>query len=171
MNYLSYYSSPLGKMALLSDREKLTAILFCGQRFYNERMECEHEEKDLPVFTRTKEWLDIYFTGKNPKFTPPVSLYGTPFQLSVWNLITNIPYGETVTYGELAQKIASANGISKMSARAVGAAVGRNPISIIIPCHRVIGSNGNLTGYSGGIDKKLKLLQLEQANVTHMPTL
>lgn len=121
----------------------------------------EHKEENTPVLEQTKEWLIIYFSGREPDFCPPVHMTGTPFQLSVWKILQQIPYGKTVTYGEIAKEIAREKGLSRMSAQAVGGAVGHNKISIIVPCHRVIGKDGSLTGYAGGIDKKMKLLDLE----------
>ena len=119
------------------------------------------KEKSLPVFTEACRWLDIYFSGKEPLFTPPLTLRASPFRQAVWEIILTIPYGKTMTYGEIAKRIAMQKGILQMSAQAVGNAVGHNPISLIIPCHRVVGSDGSLTGYAGGIDRKVKLLKLE----------
>ena len=118
-------------------------------------------EKELPALEMAKTWLDIYFSGKEPDFMPPIHLTGSPFRLSVWKLLQQIPYGKTMTYGELARRIAGQRGISHMSAQAVGGAVGHNPISIIVPCHRVVGSDGSLTGYAGGVERKEQLLALE----------
>ena len=123
--------------------------------------EARFKEKELPVFDAVKTWLDIYFSGKEPDFMPPIHLTGSPFRLSVWKLLQQIPYGKTMTYGELARRIAGQRGLLHMSAQAVGGAVGHNPISIIVPCHRVVGSDGSLTGYAGGVDKKQRLLALE----------
>ena len=120
----------------------------------------------LPVFALTKEWLDIYFRGKAPGFTPPLNIKTTPFRKAVWEILLTIPFGKTMTYGEIADRIARQNGLSRMSAQAVGGAVGHNAISLIIPCHRVVGANGSLTGYAGGIDKKAKLLALEQVDMS-----
>ena len=119
----------------------------------------------MPVFEQAKEWLTIYFSGQEPDFLPPVHMTGTPFQLTVWEILRTIPYGKTITYGEIAKEIAVRKGIPRMSAQAVGGAVGHNKISVIIPCHRVVGTNGSLTGYAGGIDKKRKLLTLEKAKI------
>ena len=112
-----------------------------------------------------KRWLDIYFSGREPDFTPPLHPVGSAFQQAVWALLLGIPYGETTTYGTLARKLAEKQGLTHMSAQAVGGAVGHNDISLIIPCHRVVGANGSLTGYAGGIDKKIKLLELERADM------
>ena len=122
----------------------------------------------LPVFDETIKWLDIYFGGKEPNFTPKISITGTPFKKAVAKIMLTIPYGKTMTYGEIAQKIAKQKGIEKMSAQAVGGAVGHNSILIIIPCHRVVGTNGSLTGYAGGIDRKIELLKLEKADMTNL---
>ena len=113
------------------------------------------------VFERTKKWLDSYFSGHNPDFTPPICLKGTSFQEDVWEILKRIPYGKVISYGAIARQIAEKRGLKRMSAQAVGGAVGRNPIAIIVPCHRVIGSDGSLTGYAGGLDKKTKLLRIE----------
>ena len=120
-------------------------------------------EMDLPVFDAAIRWLDLYFSGEKPDFTPTLSPKGTGFQKTVWELLQTIPYGQTVTYGLLAEKVAEQRGLARMSAQAVGGAVSRNPISLIIPCHRVIAADGSPTGYAGGIDKKIWLLQLEQS--------
>ena len=128
-------------------------------------MDGRQEERELPVFQQTKRWLNVYFQGKNPEFFPPISLKGSAFRLEVWDILGQIPYGQVESYGEIARKIAQKHGAKNMSAQAVGGAVGHNPISILIPCHRVVGTNGSLTGYAGGIDKKIKLLTLEKVNI------
>jgi len=120
----------------------------------------------MPILLEAKRWLDIYFAGKEPNFTPPLHPIGSAFRQSVWEILLQIPYGKTTTYGEIAHKMAEKTGCSRMSAQAVGGAVGHNEISIIIPCHRVVGTNGSLTGYAGGIDKKMKLLKLEGTDMT-----
>ena len=122
------------------------------------------EASELPVFQCVKRWLDIYFQGEAPDFTPPLRLAGTPFRKVVWEILLTIPYGQTMTYGEIASKIAEQKGIERMSAQAVGNAVGHNPIGIIVPCHRVVGSDGKLTGYAGGMERKKALLALEHGN-------
>ncbi|MDD6442477.1 MAG: methylated-DNA--[protein]-cysteine S-methyltransferase [bacterium] len=162
MQYISHYHSPIGDILLAADDIGLTGLWFEGQKYFALHLDKEHQEKDLPVFTETKRWLDIYFSGKEPDFTVPLHFMGTDFQKEVWEILCSIPYGKTMTYGEIAEKIAFKRGLKHMSAQAVGGAVGHNPISILVPCHRVIGSNGNLTGYAGGIDKKIKLLTLEK---------
>ena len=162
MQYISHYHSPIGDILLAADDIGLTGLWFEGQKYFALHLDKEHKEEELPVFTETKRWLDIYFSGKEPDFTVPLHFMGTDFQKEVWKILCSIPYGNTMTYGEIAEKIAFKRGLKHMSAQAVGGAVGHNPISILVPCHRVIGSNGNLTGYTGGIDKKIKLLTLEK---------
>ncbi len=161
MQYTAKYQSPIGEILLAADEIGLTGLWFDGEKFYADGLDPEHEEKELPVFETARKWLDIYFTGKEPDFMPPVHMIGSPFRLSVWELLRKIPYGETVTYGELAKMVAEKRGLSRMSAQAVGGAVGHNEISIIVPCHRVVGSDGSLTGYAGGVDRKERLLTLE----------
>lgn len=164
MNYTQHYSSPLGGITLASDGQSLTGLWFDGQKYFGSTIGQNHEQKELPVFTQAAEWLDTYFSGKEPGFTPPLSLEGTSFRRSVWEILLSIPYGQTMTYKEIAERLAAKEGLSSMSAQAVGGAVGHNPISLIIPCHRVVGTDGSLTGYAGGIDKKEKLLMLEKTD-------
>lgn len=168
MQYTNYYCSPIGKMLLAAHGTNLTGLWFEGGKYYDAVLDSEHEEKELPVFETVKKWLDIYFTGKNPDFTPPVHLQGSPFRILVWNILKEIPYGQTITYKDIANRVAAEKGLPRMSAQAVGGAVAHNPVSIIIPCHRVIGSDGSLTGYAGGIDKKVKLLQYEGVSVDYL---
>ena len=169
--YTTVYQSPLGGILLPGDEKGLTGLWFEGEKFYADGLDPEHMEenhsmeKEVPVFETVKKWLDIYFSGREPDFMPPVHMAGTPFRLSIWKLLRRIPYGETVTYGKLAETAAKERGIARMSAQAVGGAVGHNKISIIIPCHRVVGANGSLTGYAGGIEKKVKLLTLEKTDM------
>ena len=144
MMYTMHYNSPLGGILLAADETGLTGLWFDGEKYFAER------------------WLDCYFRGQNPDFTPPLHPIGSPFRQEVWALLRQIPYGQTATYGALARQLAKQHSLDHMSAQAVGGAVGHNAISIIIPCHRVVGSNGSLTGYAGGIDKKVKLLTLEK---------
>lgn len=161
MQYTTTYQSPLGELFMAADDTGLTGIWFDGGKYYAEGLETGHEEKEIPALEMAKRWLDSYFAGKEPDFMPPLHMIGSPFRLSVWKYLLEIPYGETTTYGEIARKIAMEKGIERMSAQAVGGAVGHNPISIIVPCHRVIGADGGLTGYAGGLDKKVRLLTLE----------
>lgn len=163
MQYTTTYQSPLGGITLAADGEALTGLWFEGQKYYALYLDNEHEEKDLPVFQQAKEWLDIYFSGRDPGFTPSMRFTGSDFQNEVWAILAAIPYGKTRTYGDIAQELAQKRGLPRMSAQAVGGAVGKNEISIIVPCHRVVGSNGSLTGYAGGIAKKVELLKLEHA--------
>lgn len=165
MQYTSAYESPLGGILLAADDIGLTGLWFDGEKYYAEGLSSEHEERNTPALELAKDWLDIYFSGREPDFTPPVHMEGSPFRLSVWKLLLQIPYGTTVTYGDLAKTIARERGLAHMSAQAVGGAVGHNEISIIVPCHRVVGTNGSLTGYAGGVDKKKQLLTLEGANM------
>lgn len=167
MQYISNYSSPLGKILLAADEEGLTGLWFEDQKYYACHLAKKCEEKEVSVFARAKQWLDIYFSGQEPDCMPPLHLKGTQFQRSVWAVLQTIPYGQTMTYGEIARIIAKKRGLSRMSAQAVGGAVGRNPISILVPCHRVVGTNGNLTGYAGGIEKKRALLALEHVPMEH----
>ena len=155
-DYIAHYSSPLGSMTLASDGTALTGLWFNGQKYFADTLkEVQTLNPNLPIFDLTRQWLDIYFSGKEPTFTPPLLLQGSPFRKQVWQLLLEIPYGRTMTYGELARKLQC------KSAQTVGGAVGHNPISLIIPCHRVIGADGSLTGYAGGIERKASLLKLE----------
>ena len=163
MQYTTTYQSPLGEILLAADEIGLTGLWFDGEKYYAWNLDENHEEKEVPVFQEAKRWLDIYFSGREPDFMPPMHMLGTAFQKEVWEILRTIPYGETTTYGGIAAKIAKKRGLTRMSAQAVGNAVGRNELSILIPCHRVVGTNGSLTGYAGGIDKKAALLKLEGA--------
>lgn len=165
MHYTSHYESPLGGITLGSDGEALTGLWFDEQKYFADTLEKVCEEKELPVFAQTKEWLDIYFGGKAPDFVPPLHMICSDFRKAVWEIMLTIPYGQTMTYGEISGKIAGQRGLKQMSAQAVGGAVGHNSISLIIPCHRVVGTNGSLTGYAGGIDKKIWLLEHEGVNM------
>ena len=157
MVYRQYCASPLGGIVLTSDGEALTGLWFDGQARCGEPA---GEAANLPVFDQAARWLEIYFSGRAPDFTPPLRQTGTPFQRRVWNSLLPIPFGRTTTYGALAAAL-TAQGMGRASARAVGGAVGRNPIALIVPCHRVIGAGGRLTGYAGGLDRKAWLLRLE----------
>ena len=163
MIYTYHYTSPLGSITLASDGKSLTGLWFDEQKYFPHKLISESIETELPIFKQTVKWLDIYFSGRIPDFTPPISLNTTPFRKAVYDILLTIPYGQTMTYGEIANIIAEQNGLERMSAQAVGCAVGRNPISIIIPCHRVVGADGSLTGYAGGLDRKIELLKLEKA--------
>ena len=166
MQYTARYKSPLGDILLASDDAGLTGLWFEGQRYFALHLAADHIEKETDILMQSRKWLDIYFSGQEPDFIPPLHVEGTSFHREVCEIMLSIPYGKTMTYGEIAQIIASRRGIRKMSARAVGGAVGHNEISIIIPCHRGIGANGNLTGYGGGISRKVRLLELEGVDMT-----
>lgn len=166
MTYTYHYDSPLGGITLSSNGTELTGLWFDGQKYFGDILEEKSEEKSLPIFEQSARWLDIYFSGKAPDFTPPLYMQTTPFRKKVWEIMLTIPFGKTMTYGEIAERIAEQRGLSKMSAQAVGGAVGHNSISLIIPCHRVVGTNGSLTGYAGGIEKKVQLLTLEKADMS-----
>lgn len=166
MQYISHYASPIGKMLLAGDEIGMTGLWFEGQKYFAHNLEPNHEKREIPLFEKTKHWLDVYFSGKEPEFSVPLHLIGTDFQIEVWKILCDIPYGKTVTYGKIAEKIAAERGRTHMSAQAVGGAVGHNNISIIVPCHRVVGSDGSLTGYAGGIEKKIKLLKLEKTDTS-----
>ena len=168
--YTSHYHSPLGNITLASDGNSLTGLWFDGQKYFADIIAGEKTLHDgmLPVFADTRRWLDIYFSGKQPDFTPPLKMASTPFRKAVWEILLTIPYGKTMTYGEIAAITARQRNISKMSAQAVGGAVGHNHISIIVPCHRVIGAHGSLTGYAGGIRKKIQLLEHEGVNISRL---
>lgn len=167
--YIQNYISPLGEITMASNGEAITGLWFQGQKYFGAVLTKNYKVKELPVFVETKHWLDIYFQGREPDFTPSLLLESTDFRQSVWDILLTIPYGQTMTYGEIADIIAKKRGLAKMSAQAVGGAVGHNPISIIVPCHRVVGSNDSLTGYAGGIDRKEKLLALEKEKDSFHP--
>ena len=166
MTRTTEYKSPLGRMPLAVDEEGLTGAWFEGQKYLPEGVAPENEETALPpVLESACRWLDLYFSGQEPDFMPRLHLEGTAFRRAVWELLRKIPYGKTTTYGALAKQLAEKQGRPRMSAQAVGGAVGHNRIAILIPCHRVVGTNGSLTGYAGGIDKKEKLLRMEHVNM------
>ena len=165
MVYTQRYASPVGDMLLAADEIGLTGVWFDGEKFFADNLPPEHEERETPTLAAAKRWLDIYFKGKEPDFTPPLHPVGSPFRRKVWDILLKIPYGQTVTYGWIAMELAAQEGWARMSAQAVGGAVGRNEISIIIPCHRVVGTSGSLTGYAGGLDKKIALLKTEHVDM------
>ena len=168
MLYTSHYASPLGGMTLVSDGTALVGLWFDGQKYFAATLEEEHKQKTPPVLEEPRRWLDVYFSGRKPDFMPALAPHGTAFQQSVWEILRTIPYGETTTYGAIARRIEQNTGC-RMSAQAVGGAVGRNPISILIPCHRVLGAGGKLTGYAAGLDVKERLLALEKAGSAGSP--
>ena len=170
MVYKTYYNSPVGKILLASKENKLIGLWIEGQKYYLGKLKEEIQEKnDDAILIKSKKWLDQYFNGENPEISQlDLAPIGSNFAKSVWKILCKIPYGEVTTYGKIAKEMAEILGEKKMSAQAVGGAVGHNPISIIIPCHRVIGTNGSLTGYAGGIDKKIKLLEHEKVNMSNL---
>ena len=163
MDCIRRYTSPLGGITLASDGEALTGLWFDGQKHFGAALHGAPEEKPLPILEEAVNWLTLYLSGIDPGFTPKLSVPATPFREAVWDTLQSIPYGKTMTYGEIAARLAAERGFAKTSARAVGGAVGHNPISLIVPCHRVVGVGGRLTGYAGGVDKKRLLLSLECA--------
>ena len=161
MGVVTFYESPLGRILLLEEKGGLAGAWFAGQKYFPALTGVP--EGDSPVLDLTKDWLDRYFGGLRPQPRElPLTPAGSAFQRQVWSLLREIPYGQTVTYGALARELAALRGIKSMSAQAVGGAVGRNPISVIIPCHRVVGTGGRLTGYAGGLERKQWLLDWEQ---------
>lgn len=161
--YYTYYRSPLGKITLTSDRKNLSGLYLPGQK-PKLLKELTYLKADLPIFQMVAQWLNSYFNGIVPSFTPPLQLLGTPFQQAVWKIVQQIPFGQNITYGHIARCVAQQTGKSHMSAQAVGQAVGHNPIAIIVPCHRVLGADGSLTGYAGGLANKILLLEIEGVN-------
>ena len=172
MFYSTTYSSPLGLITMASDGENIVGLWNDGQKYFAVSVKGEIVEKsDLPIFAKAKKWLDAYFAGENPAISElPLAPIGDEFRKTVWGILCEIPYGQYTTYGEIAQKTAARMNRKSMSSQAVGGAVGHNPISIIIPCHRVVGAGGSLTGYAGGISKKVKLLQLEGVDTSKFST-
>ena len=180
MEFITVIDSPVGELTVSSDGENLTGLWIAGQKYFAASLRGVQDATvvttlataDLPVFAEVSSWLDKYFKGENPGSIPAVKLRGSRFREEVWELLCAIPYGEVVTYGDLAQQMAAITGKARMSSQAVGGAIGHNPISIIIPCHRVVGSDGSLTGYAGGIGIKERLLALEglDMNRFHIPT-
>ncbi len=166
MHYTSQYTSPLGDITMASNGESLTGLWFNGQKYFADTLPTENCEKELPIFEQTASWLDTYFRGEIPDFTPALHMDSSPFRVMVWEILLNIPYGKVITYGAIARMITAKTGQKTMSAQAVGGAVGHNPVSIIVPCHRVVGTSGSLTGYAGGIDRKTGLLSLEKVDMT-----
>lgn len=165
MQYTGKYDAPVGAILLAGDDTGLTGLWFEKAKYYARTLHAVSVAKETPVLREARRWLDIYFSGKAPDFLPPIHMTGSDFQIAVWEILLRIPYGQTTTYAGIAKEIAGRRGLSRMSAQAVGGAVGHNPISIIIPCHRVIGTDRSLTGYAGGMDKKTALLALEGVSV------
>lgn len=167
MIYTSTYQSPIGNLLIASKDNKLVGLWMENQKYYLSNFKEEIvETENLEILVKTKKWLDRYFNGEKPNINElEINPVGSEFRKSVWEILKNIPYGEVITYNDIAKELAKQKGIKKMSAQAVGGAVGHNPISIIIPCHRVVGTNGSLTGYAGGIKKKIYLLEHEKVNM------
>ena len=168
MTSIQYYHSPIGRLLLSADEIGLTGVWLEGEKYFAHGLPADRREACTPILADTKRWLDEYFSGKNPDFMPPLHPIGSPFRQAVWQILRRIPYGKTVTYGEIAREMARQKGLPKMSAQAVGGAVGHNEISILIPCHRVVGAKGNLTGYAGGLSRKIQLLTLEGVDTSRL---
>lgn len=174
MYYCDTYLSPVGKLTIASNDKNIVGLWLDGQKYYMDVLEDkEYQEKETDPIKLAKNWLDRYFNGEKPEIKKlPIEFIGSDFRKQIWGILSEIPYGEVITYGDIAKQIAGQKGIKTMSAQAVGGAVGRNPISIIIPCHRVVGANGSLTGYSGGVKVKIKLLEFEDVDMSklYIPT-
>ncbi|MBO3723837.1 methylated-DNA--[protein]-cysteine S-methyltransferase [Actinomyces bowdenii] len=185
MHYYSHYHSPLGPMTMASDGKHLTGLWFDGQKHDRATLDEQAvQEEDLPIFQETRQWLDAYFGGPAggpqpspqqssrpstaPLTAPALAVDGSPFRRMVLEILRSIPSGQTMTYAQIAAQVAQRTGRERVAAQAVGGAVGRNPISLIIPCHRVVGSSGNLTGYASGVDHKRRLLEMEGADLSSM---
>ena len=168
MLYYKKLASPLGEITLRSDGEALTGLWFADDKHYGAKDIAGAALADLDVFMQAEAWLAEYFAGREPKVSVPLKLQGSEFQVQVWRLLQDIPYGRLVTYGDIAKKIAAQKGLARMSAQAVGGAVGHNPLCIIVPCHRVVGANGSLTGYGGGMWRKVRLLELEKVDMSKL---
>ncbi len=161
-----FYKSPLGMIRLTADEEGVTGLCFEDGDRFADRPEGAARAPRVPVLEQAREWLSVYFAGEDPGPEPPLHLAGSPFQREVWEIVRSVPYGELITYGEIAKRIAARRGIPRMAAQAVGGAVGRNPVALFIPCHRVVGVNGNLVGYGGAIHRKAALLSLEGVDLS-----
>lgn len=165
--YTMTYASPVGLLTIAGDGESITGLWIENQKYFGYVPGGDMRGNDLPVFEKTREWLDLYFSGKEPDFMIPLHAKGSVFREAVWEILRAIPYGSVITYGEISKRLEKSSG-KRVSAQAAGGAVGHNPISILIPCHRVVGANGSLTGYAGGIGKKAWLLTLEGADMQHL---
>ena len=161
MVYTTEYLSPLGTITLACDEEAIIGLWFNGQRYFGSILPRQTERQERPLFQDARRWLDVYFSGRAPDHLPPLRYDSTPFRRQVCEIMLTIPYGSTMTYGQIAAEVAKRQGLANMSAQAVGGAVGHNPISLIIPCHRVVGASGSLIGYAGGVERKIQLLKLE----------
>lgn len=167
MDYIDVFESPLGPITIASDGDALIGLWFDRQKYDKASLGEFEMHPDLPVLVETRAWLTTYFEGKDLGAIPPVKPRGTEFRQRVWKQLAEIPYGKLTTYGEIAQRIAAEMG-TKPSARAVGGGVGHNPISIILPCHRVVGASGSLTGFGGGLPRKIALLELEGVDMSKL---
>lgn len=165
MDRICHYDSPLGGITIAGSGDALTGLWFDGQKHFPDLRDCLYEPGTLPVFREAERWLDLYFSGRDPGFTPKLEMRTTAFRKKVWEILLDIPYGKTVTYGEVARRTAAVLHVPGMSAQAVGGAVGHNAVSLMIPCHRVLGADGRLTGYAGGTERKRMLLEMEKGNV------
>lgn len=169
MIYVANYKSPIGNLLIASKNNKLIGLWIEGQKYYFSNFKDEVQQLDNNILLDTKKWLDKYFNKEKPSINElELNPIGSEFRQEVWKILCTIPYGKVITYNDIAKQIAHNRGINKMSAQAIGGAVGHNPISIIIPCHRVVGTNGSLTGYAGGIDKKIYLLKHEEVNMENL---
>lgn len=170
MLFSTIYESPVGKITLVGDENNLIGAWIEGQKYFLSNIKQEvREEENIDILIKTKKWLDRYFNNEKPEISElSIAPQGNEFRKNVWDMLCQIPFGQTTTYGEIAKKVAIKMNKKSMSAQAIGNAVGHNPISIIIPCHRVLGKNGSLTGYAGGIDKKAKLLEIEGVDLRHI---
>lgn len=170
MYYSTACSSPIGTLTLACDGDRIVGLWLDGQKYHGGAISEQMMEKsDIPVFDAAKTWLDRYFSGEKPAISElPLAPIGGAFRQGVWDILCGIPYGKVITYGDIAKKMAAKMGKSSMSSQAIGGAVGHNPISIIIPCHRVVGANGSLTGYAGGVHKKIKLLEREGVDMANL---
>ena len=165
MIYTAEYESPLGVITLACDEAAVIGLWFNGQKYFGNILPEQTEQRAHPLLAEAKRWLEVYFSGREPDFLPPLRYDSTPFRKQVCDVMLTIPYGKTMSYGGIAAEVARRQGLEKMSAQAVGGAVGHNPVSLMIPCHRVVGTNGSLTGYAGGVARKVKLLELERADM------
>jgi len=168
VTYTCNLDTPLGAITASAENGALTGLWFVGQKYYPAKTCTWVCQPNYPVFKSLQAWLSDYFSGMEDVPSLQLEPQGTPFQKAVWNVLLKIPFGYITTYGLIAKEIAATRGLSSMSDQAVGGAVGHNPISILIPCHRVVGSNRSLTGYAGGLDKKRALLQLEHVNLSNI---
>jgi methylated-DNA-[protein]-cysteine S-methyltransferase len=167
MEYIYKMQSPVGALTVSSDGVNILGLWIEGQKYFSATLGGEFLERRLPIFVEVERWLEKYFLGKEPDFMPSLAPQGSAFQKTIWNILCKIPYGQTTTYSEIAKQYELQNKNKRTSARATGNAISHNPISILIPCHRVIGKNGDLTGYAGGLDIKRKFLQIEKINETY----